>query len=35
ELAFGPTLTPKVRKRQAAALAYLGLTENKPAACIT
>lgn len=26
ELAFGPALTPKVRKRQAAALAYLGLT---------
>ncbi|WP_029606769.1 ABC transporter ATP-binding protein [Lacticaseibacillus rhamnosus] len=29
ELAFGPTLTPKVRKRQAAALAYLGLTEKQ------
>lgn len=29
ELAFGPALTPKVRKRQAAALAYLGLTEKQ------
>lgn len=29
ELAFGSTLTPKVRKRQAAALAYLGLTEKQ------
>ena len=29
ELAFEPALTPKVRKRQAAALAYLGLTEKQ------
>lgn len=29
ELAFGPALTPKVRKHQAAALAYLGLTEKQ------
>ena len=29
ELAFGPALTPKVHKHQAAALAYLGLTEKQ------